>query len=66
MAGTSTYIWHDAKNRYDEVAWNPQIVTQQQAEAEAEKRFSIDRRATRIQIDVADRTIVDLARDFAN
>jgi hypothetical protein len=62
MKGTATFIWHDGKPQYDEVAWDPRPVARNTAYEMALRRMNEDARATRVHIDFGDSSFVEVAR----
>jgi hypothetical protein len=60
--GTTTFIWHDGNERYDEVAWDPRPATRDVAYEIALRLMESDRRATRVHIDFGETTFVEVSR----
>lgn len=62
-AGTCVFTWHDGKDRYDEVAWDPRDISASEAARLAEARLRHDIRATRVQVEYAEDLFAEAVRE---
>ena len=63
VAGTAIITWHDGKPRYDEVAWDPTTVTEDQALEIALHKLGADKRATRVHVEYNEVSFVEAVRE---